>query len=77
MNSQSVPLSASRDKMIKWSAAIKRLGSTGVEHLWDFLEPKIRRHNISNKDMLKSVLKDEWEKISAEETTKIVHLMPK
>ncbi|GFW69859.1 hypothetical protein TNCV_1403121 [Trichonephila clavipes] len=37
-----------------------------VEHLWDLLERKIRQHNTSSKDMLKSVLKDEWEKISAE-----------
>ncbi|GFS99637.1 transposable element Tcb1 transposase [Trichonephila clavipes] len=48
-----------------------------VEHLWDLLECKIRQHNISSKDMLKSVLKDEWEKISAEETTKLNNSMPK
>ncbi|GFY23509.1 hypothetical protein TNCV_3942011 [Trichonephila clavipes] len=48
-----------------------------VEHLWDLLERKIRQHNISSKDILKSVLKDEWEKISAEETTKLVNSMSK
>ncbi|GFT29211.1 transposable element Tcb1 transposase [Trichonephila clavipes] len=48
-----------------------------IEHLWDLLECKIRQHNISSKDMLKSVLKDEWEKISAEETTKLVNSMLK
>ncbi|GFV02357.1 transposable element Tcb1 transposase [Trichonephila clavipes] len=48
-----------------------------IEHLWDLLERKIRQHNISSKDILKSVLKDEWEKISAEETTNLVDLMPK
>ncbi|GFV30614.1 hypothetical protein TNCV_3580461 [Trichonephila clavipes] len=48
-----------------------------IDHLWDLLECKIRQHNISSKDMLKSVLKDEWEKISAEEATKLVHSMPK
>ncbi|GFU97388.1 transposable element Tcb1 transposase [Trichonephila clavipes] len=48
-----------------------------IEHLWDLLEGKIRQHNISSKDMLKSVLKDEWEKISAEETTKLVNSMSK
>ncbi|GFX48727.1 transposable element Tcb1 transposase [Trichonephila clavipes] len=46
-----------------------------IEYLWDLLEHKIRQHNISNKDMLKSVYKDEW-KISAEET-KLVNSMPK
>ncbi|GFS51111.1 transposable element Tcb2 transposase [Trichonephila clavipes] len=47
-----------------------------IEHLWDLLETKIRQHNISSKDMLKSVLKDEWEKISSEEKTKL-NSMPK
>ncbi|GFT26168.1 hypothetical protein TNCV_1543821 [Trichonephila clavipes] len=42
-----------------------------------FLERKIRQHNISSKDMLKSVLKVEWEKISAEETIKLVNSMSK
>ncbi|GFT84124.1 transposable element Tcb1 transposase [Trichonephila clavipes] len=48
-----------------------------IEHLWYLLESKICQHNISSKDMLKSVLKDQWEKISAEETTKLVNSMPK
>ncbi|GFW18125.1 transposable element Tcb1 transposase [Trichonephila clavipes] len=29
-----------------------------IEHLWDLVECKIHQHNISSKDMLKSVLKD-------------------
>ncbi|GFY09838.1 transposable element Tcb1 transposase [Trichonephila clavipes] len=48
-----------------------------IEHLWDLLESKIRQHNISSKDMLKSVLKDEWENISTEETIKLVNSKPK
>ncbi|GFS47962.1 transposable element Tcb1 transposase [Trichonephila clavipes] len=47
-----------------------------VEHLC-FLERKIRQHNISSKDMLKIVFKDEWEKITAEGITKLVNSMPK
>ncbi|GFW19775.1 transposable element Tc1 transposase [Trichonephila clavipes] len=38
---------------------------------------KIRQHNVSSKDMLKSVLKDQWEKISPEETTRFVSSMLK
>ncbi|GFW45851.1 transposable element Tc1 transposase [Trichonephila clavipes] len=38
---------------------------------------KIRQYNASSKDMLKSVLKDQWEKISAEETTRFVSSMLK
>ncbi|GFT94588.1 transposable element Tc1 transposase [Trichonephila clavipes] len=30
-----------------------------VEHLWDLLKHKIRQYNVSSKDMLKSVPKDE------------------
>ncbi|GFW56490.1 transposable element Tcb1 transposase [Trichonephila clavipes] len=48
-----------------------------IEHLWDLLERKIRQRNTSNKDMQKRVLKDEWEKISAEEKTKLVYSIPK
>ncbi|GFW22444.1 transposable element Tcb1 transposase [Trichonephila clavipes] len=33
-----------------------------TEFLWDFMQHRIHQHNIYSKDMLKSVLKDEWEK---------------
>ncbi|GFY12127.1 hypothetical protein TNCV_3096811 [Trichonephila clavipes] len=39
-----------------------------TEHLRFLLERRIRQHNVSSKHMLKSVLKNQWEKISAEET---------
>ncbi|GFW21220.1 transposable element Tcb2 transposase [Trichonephila clavipes] len=48
-----------------------------IEHLRDLLKRRIHQHNVSSKDMLKSVLKDEWEKIIAEETTILVNSMPK
>ncbi|GFT09579.1 integrase catalytic domain-containing protein [Trichonephila clavipes] len=47
-----------------------------TEHLWDLLERRIGQHNISSKDVLKSVLQDEWEEIRAEETTRL-NSMPK
>ncbi|GFT59455.1 hypothetical protein TNCV_3405781 [Trichonephila clavipes] len=59
------------------SAAIERLRSTAIEHLRDLLERRIRQHNISGKNMLKSVLKDEWEKISAEEIIRLINSMLK
>ncbi|GFY13905.1 hypothetical protein TNCV_1295661, partial [Trichonephila clavipes] len=37
----------------------------------------IRQDNTSNKDKLKSVLKNQWEKISAGEATRFVSSMPK
>lgn len=48
-----------------------------IEHLWDLLERKIRQHAITSKTMLKEVLQAEWEKISREETMKLVHSMQK
>ncbi|GFV36763.1 hypothetical protein TNCV_2650061 [Trichonephila clavipes] len=38
---------------------------------------KIRQHNVSSKDMLRSVLKEQWEKKSAEKTPRFVISMPK
>ncbi|GFV45270.1 hypothetical protein TNCV_5087511 [Trichonephila clavipes] len=46
---------------------------TAIEHSW---ERRIDQHNISSKDMLKSVFKNE-RKISAEKTTRPVNSMPK
>lgn len=47
-----------------------------IEHLWDLLERKIRQHKITSKDMLKSVIMDEWAKISTDDTLKLVKSMP-
>ncbi|GFS94284.1 hypothetical protein TNCV_2013601 [Trichonephila clavipes] len=47
------------------------------EHLRDLLERSIRQHNVSSKDMLKSVLKDQWEKISAGKRPRFVSSMLK
>ncbi|GFY05289.1 hypothetical protein TNCV_2207351 [Trichonephila clavipes] len=48
-----------------------------TEHLWYLLERMIRQHYVSSKDMLKSVIKDQWEKIIAEKTSRFVSSMPK
>lgn len=48
-----------------------------IEHLWDLLERKIRKHQITSKSMLKEVLQLEWEKITQQETSKLVQSMPK
>ncbi|GFX58828.1 hypothetical protein TNCV_805321 [Trichonephila clavipes] len=37
----------------------------------------IRQHNVSSKDMLKNVLKDQWEKESAEKPARFISSMPK
>lgn len=47
-----------------------------IEHLWDDLEKRIRKHEIRNKQQLKAVLMDEWNKTSSEYTQKLVHSMP-
>lgn len=48
-----------------------------IEHLWDLLERKIRKHTITSKKMLKDVILEEWGNITAEETRKLVFSMPK
>ena len=48
-----------------------------IEHLWSLLERKIRNHVITSKEMLKTVLLEEWEKITPLETSKLVQSMQK
>lgn len=48
-----------------------------IEHLWDLLERRIRQHTITSKTMLKTVFKEEWEKITPEDTSKLVSSMQK
>ena len=47
-----------------------------IEHLWIDLETRIRKHYITNKNQLKDLLLEEWNKIQAEFTSKLVHSMP-
>ncbi|KAL7725297.1 hypothetical protein ACLKA6_000714 [Drosophila palustris] len=47
------------------------------EHLWDLLERRIRQHTITSKKMLKDVIMEEWSKITAEDTRKLVDSMPR
>ena len=42
-----------------------------IEHLWDILEKKIRQHTITNKQMLKDVIVEEWRNIGTGITQKL------
>lgn len=42
-----------------------------IEHLWGILDKKIRQHKITNKQMLKDVIVQEWQNIGAETTEKL------
>ena len=44
-----------------------------IKHLWALLERRIRTHTITSKEMLKTVILDEWSKMSTEDTRKLVH----
>lgn len=48
-----------------------------IEHLWDELERRIRKYPISNKNMLKNRLNEEWGNIGADITKKLVDSMPR
>lgn len=45
-----------------------------IEHLWDLLD-RIRKRKITSKGSLKNVLLKEWEKISSQDTYKLVSSM--
>ena len=48
-----------------------------IENLWALLDRNIRKHQISNKNDLKKVILDEWNKITPETTQKLVESMSK
>lgn len=47
-----------------------------IEHLWSHLEKKIRSREFTNKNQMKAILQEEWNKIDPEYTTKLVRSMP-
>lgn len=48
-----------------------------IEHLWDYLDRQIRKHEISSKEDLKNALIEEWNKIPPHVTSNLVNSMPK
>lgn len=47
-----------------------------IEHLWDYVERKLKNHRITSKQMLKKALQEEWDKVPSAFTTKLVASMP-
>lgn len=47
-----------------------------IENLWNYLDAKVREHEISSKTELKSALLEEWEKIPPSFCEKLVQSMP-
>ena len=43
-----------------------------IEHVWEWLEKRIRSHNITSKDSLKQAIITEWNKITPQELEKFV-----
>lgn len=48
-----------------------------IENLWSYLDTKVRQHRISNKEDLKRILREEWEKIEPSYCETLVKSMPK
>lgn len=48
-----------------------------IEHVWDLLDRNIRKHHINSKAVLKSVLVEEWKKLSPEILLILVKSMPR
>ena len=48
-----------------------------IEHLWAYLDKKVRQRTVSNKEELKKTILEEWQKIPIELTKKLVASMPR
>ena len=48
-----------------------------IEHLWSYLEEKIRLHSITSRETLKAALMQEWDRIPKDYCQKLVKSMPK
>jgi len=48
-----------------------------IEHMWDILKDKVASHNCSTLAKLRSVIKDEWAKISNDQVKKLFESMPR
>ena len=48
-----------------------------IEHVWNALDIRIRKHRITNKNDLKNALVQEWQKIESGFTEKLVQSMPR
>lgn len=48
-----------------------------IEHLWEELKRRVRKHQIKNKEDLKNKIIEEWESISPEVTRNLVSSLPK
>lgn len=47
-----------------------------IENLWNYLDTKVREHQVSSKTQLKTALLEEWEKIPPSFCEKLVNSMP-
>lgn len=61
------------ENVLEWPAQSPDLNP--IEHLWDHLDRQIRKRTISSKNQLKSVIEEEWNKIPATVTQKLVASM--
>ncbi|GFU28428.1 uncharacterized protein TNCV_3579911 [Trichonephila clavipes] len=48
-----------------------------IENLWSQLEKHVHEHEITSKEVLKKVLREEWAKLSVETTKTLVESMPR
>jgi transposase len=62
-----------KNRVLPWPAQSPDLNP--IEHLWDELGRRLRKHKITNKADLKEKILDEWSKIPPEVTKKLVDSM--
>ncbi|GFX53515.1 transposable element Tcb1 transposase [Trichonephila clavipes] len=48
-----------------------------IENLWSQLEKSVHEHEITSKEVLKKILREEWAKLSVETTKTLVESVPR
>lgn len=67
-------LNEKKIETLKWPAFSPDLNP--IEHMWDELERRMKKHNPSNKEELKEMLLKEWNSIGLDVTEKLVDSVP-
>ncbi|CAF1527135.1 unnamed protein product [Adineta ricciae] len=67
-------LNGKKIEVLKWPASSPDLNP--IEHVWDELERRMKKHHPSNKEELKKALLQEWNGIGDDVTEKLVDSVP-
>ena len=61
-------------RTLSWPSSLPNLNP--IEHLWDELERRVKKHQLKNIQQLQVLLKDEWNQIEPTVFQKLVDSLP-